>query len=454
MSWLERLETKSLDISHVDDGTGFVPMSASRYPLSRSARDGLDSNVVMAPVHWILRNFTEAEAVAQRRKGDQWERADDFELTQKLRRPNRFYGAGLLWKASLLSALLDGNSYWRKIRNVFGDVLEYWYIPHFLIEPKWSQDGSDYISHYEYRPTPGITQPVNLAPRDVVHFRYGGLDPDNVRKGLSPVKPLLREVFTDEEAANFSANILSNMGVPGGVIAPASTQQGKGPSPADVQKMKDYMKSDFSGSRRGEWLVLGTPTDIKQFGFDPNQLMLGNLRDITEERVCAMLGIPAAVVGFGAGLQQTKVGATMRELMKAAWHTCIIPLQNDLAAQLTMQTMEDFSEQPNRFRVAFDRTMVSAFQEEETERATRLGILVEKGVLRVDKAQELAGLEVDESQAVYLRPSGAVAVAVGDSALAKNQPKDPEKNDELPEAVAARMNGNLRTGANSTDEGE
>lgn len=442
MSWLERLHTKHFEWNREDDGTGFVPASASRWPLSRG-RDGLESNVVMAPVHWILRNFTEAQAVVYRMAQEQWKLAADFGLSRVLKKPNRFYGANLMWKATLVSAILDGNGYWRKIRNVFGEVLEYWYIPHFLMEPRWPDDGSQFIAHYDYTVRPG-TQPIKLPPRDVVHFRYGGLDPENMRKGLSPVKPLLREIFTDEEAANFSATILGNMGVPGGVIAPASKDSL--PRKEDVQEMKEYMKSGFSGRNRGEWLVLGTPTNIAQFGFDPNNLMLGNLRDISEERVCAMLGVPAAVVGFGAGLQQTKVGATMRELRQGAWHNCIIPLQNDLADQLTMQTMEDFTSQPNRYKVGFDRSMVSAFQEEETERANRLGILTEKGILRVDKAQELAGLEVDPSQAVYLRPSGVTAVAVGDSALAKDQrpkPAEPKDDDEeIPPAVAARMNGN------------
>jgi hypothetical protein len=33
-----------------------------------------------------------------------------------------------------------------------------------------------------------------------VHFRFG-LDPDDPRKGYSPLKSVLREVFTDDEAA-------------------------------------------------------------------------------------------------------------------------------------------------------------------------------------------------------------------------------------------------------------
>lgn len=446
MSWRP---TQTKDFSVVSED-GFIPsdahmhrgLSRTRYPYAASVQDGLESNVVMAPVHWITRNFTEAQIVIQRRVKKTWQDQEDHALAELIRRPNPFYSGNMLWKALLVSALLDGNGYWRKLRNRYGDVLELWYLPHFLVEPKWPRDGSEYLSHYEYRPYPS-GRAIELDPRDVVHFRFGGLDPQNTRKGMSPVRPLLREVFTDEEASNFAASILRNMGVPGGVIAPKDPTAL--PKDEDVAAMKKYMKSAFTGDSRGDWLVLGTPTSIDQFGFDPNQLMLGSLRDITEERVCAMLGIPAAVVGFGAGLQQTKVGATMRELRQSAWHNCIIPLHNDMAEQASMQLLPDFVSQPKRYRAAFDRSGVSAFEEDRTEIARRVGILVEKGVITVASGQAAVGEEVDEAQEVYLRPSTVVAVKRGDAGLPAEPPAGGgdagEEGDEVPPPVAARING-------------
>jgi HK97 family phage portal protein len=363
----------------------------------------LEANVVMSPVNWILRNFTEADAKVERRTDGVWTPDDEHPLSRILAEPNPYYGDSLLWKATVLSYCFDGNAYWQKVRNRFGDVLGYWHLPYFLVEPKWPADGSTFISHYEYRPA-ATGQIISIRPDDIVHFKFG-LDPTNQRKGLSQLKPVLREAFTDQEASVFSAAILGNMGVPGGVIAPAPG--GTLPSTEDVGQMKDYM-NNFTGARRGGWLVLGSPTDIKQFGFDPNNLQLGSLRDISEERVCAALGVPAAVVGFGSGLQQTKVGATMRELRKEAWNSCIRPMQNDLAKQLTRQVVPDFATQTRRFRVRFDASEFAASQEEESERATRTATLVTSGILRVDRAQQILGLEVDPSRAIYLGPGSAV----------------------------------------------
>lgn len=398
----------------------------TRYPYGRDVREGLDSNVIMSPVSWVTRNFTEAEPVVERRRPDgMWEPVLDHTLALKLEEPNPFYDGDALWKSTVTSYLLDGNAYWLKLRNTMGSVVEFWYLPHFLVEPKWPQDGSTYISHYEYRPWWGSSA-ERIPVRDIVHFRLG-LDPRNTRKGLSPLRTLLREVFTDEEAANFSASILRNMGVPGGLVSPKSAD--KVPSKEAVKELKDYMKDAFTGDRRGDWLVFGEPTEIQQFGFDPNQLMLANLRDISEERVCAAIGIPAAVVGFGAGLQQTKVGATMKELRRLAWVSCIIPHQVSLGRQATRQTMPEFQSQTRRFRIRFDVSGVSAFVEEETERARRTALLVEKGILRVDRAQQQLGLEVDPTQAVYLRPANVLATEPGESP----EPPEPNPNGGRPE---------------------
>jgi HK97 family phage portal protein len=450
MGWLERLEgEKDLSIHHLDDDDdGFIPagvrsarLARTRYPYARDVGSGLDSNVVMSPIGWILRNFTEARPVIEVRKDRIWEHHPDHPLEERLARPNPFYGDDLLWKATILSHRLDGNAYWQKVRNDIGQVIGLWYLPHFLVEPKWPRDGSVFISHYEYRPD-GAGQPIVLLPRDVVHFR-DGLDPRNVRKGLSPVKPLLREVFTDEEAANFSASILRNMGVPGGVISPKSAEAR--PSQPDVDEMKKKMKSGFAGDSRGEWLVLGTPTEISQFGFDPQSLMLGNLRDIAEERVCAALGVPAAVVGFGSGLQSTKVGATMKELRKEAWDSCIRPMQTSIAKQLTDQLMPDFVAQTRRFRVRFDTSEFAASQEDETAKATRVALLVEKGILRVDRAQEKLGLEVDPERAVYLGNTARPAGASEEPAPADPPPSTnggpPEKSADVASRIQSLLNG-------------
>src|SRR5690625_1195858 len=418
-------------------GDGFMSIKEVRQAAADSTnlQQGRASNVVMAPLLWIGRAFTQAEAIVERKRSGRWIMVEEHGLADLLLEPNPYYEGDSLFKAILLSWFVDGNAYMLRVRDELRRVVELWYVPHWMIEPRWPSDGKTFISHYEYRPA-GSGTSINLHPSDVVHLRYG-LDPDNPRKGLAPLKTVLREALTDEEASKFSAYILRNMGVPGGVIAPKHAD--KPPHPDDVKEMKEYMQK-FRGMNRGDWLVLGVPTEVAQFGFDPNRLMLGPLRDISEERVCAILGVPTPVVGFGSGMQSTKVGATMREMVRMARVNCIEPAQFTIAQQLSRQLLPDFEVRPKRARVRFDSSGASMFAEDETEEAKRVALLVEKGILRVDRAQEELGLEVDPTQAVYLRQAQTVEVRPG------------EEPAPIPARTENRIAGLLHTTPNGREE--
>ena len=403
-SWLRNI----LSIRNDD----FVSVEAVRQADSGTTKvgQGLDSNVVMAPIQWIMRTFTQAAPIVERKRSGRWSPVDDHPAERLLLEPNEFYDGDALMKALLVSFFLDGNAYLMKVRSPLRRVVELWYVPHWLIEAKWPQDGSTFISHYDYRPTGGLATPVDT--QDVVHLRFG-LEPRNPRLGMSPIKAALREVLTDEEASAFSSYILQNMGVPGGVISPADGALL--PSDSDVQEMKDHMQGQFSGKNRGKWLVVGAPTNIAQFGFDPNRLQLGPLRDISEERVCAMLGVPAAVVGFGAGLQQTKVGATMRELVRLARVNCVEPTQMSIGRQFSRQILPEFEANPHRSRIVFDNAHVSMFQEDLTNLAERAVLLFKGGIVRKGRAQEMVGEEPGEDADEYyhrsIRPPTPTATA-------------------------------------------
>ncbi len=79
-------------------------------------------------------------------------------------------------------------------------------------------DEITFISHYRYSPG-GIAAPMEIPPEDVVHFRHG-INPRNIRMGLSPLDGVIREIFVDLESSNFVASLLRNMGVPSVVISP------------------------------------------------------------------------------------------------------------------------------------------------------------------------------------------------------------------------------------------
>ncbi len=431
MSWFDRVRPNRKSDESWALSAPWIGQSPPSWLAGNDVRDGLDSNVVMAPVAWIMRTFTEAEPTVQVKRDGMWRLFEEHGMTMAVENPNNFYDGDALWKATVISYCLEGDAYWYKVRSGLGTVMELWYIPHWMIEPSWTEGSTTFIDHYVYKP-----ENRRIRVENIVHFRFG-LDPRNTRKGFSPLRPLLREVFTDEEASIFSATILRNMGVPGLIVSPKDATASV--TPAKAAETKERLIAHFTRDRRGEPFVATGPTDVKQFGFDPNQLMLGNLRDIAEERVCAMLGVPAAVVGFGAGLQQTKVGATMRENVRLARVNAINPMARTFGKVLDKQLLPDFQSQMRRFRVRFDMSEVSVFQEDEKEREERIRENVMAGVLRVDKAQEQLGIEVDASQSIYLRESSLRAVPANKTPIF--EPEEPQPR-EPGNRIPADVDGN------------
>lgn len=380
----------------------------TRFDYRREIGDCLDASVVTAPVQWVQRSLPEARLTVMRyRRGGKVDDLADHDMLSLIARPNGYYGDIALWSGTVLSYCIAGNAYWLKARNGVGRPAELWYVPHWTMKPYGPEDGSSLLSHYVYSPGGGI-EPIKVEPADVVHFRHG-IDPRDPRLGISPLDGAIREIFMDLESSNFVASLLRNMGVPGVVISPRG-----GVVPAeDVEATKAWFQQAFGGDRRGGPLVMGAPTDVAPYGFNPQQMNMSEARDVAEERVCASLGIPAAVVGFGAGLQSTKVGATMAEMRKLAWHNGVLPIGRVFADEIDRSLLPDFGPATGRVKTVWDTSEVLALADDEDKETDRWNKRVQGGWVMVSEAREAAGLDVDDSHKIYLRPISVVEVAAG-----------------------------------------
>ena len=409
MNRLQRFVVKALGIGHVPAVMqGNALLKRTKFDYRGAVGDLIDSSVVTAPVQWVQRSLPEARLEVRRFKADGSPDAlPTHPALELIQRPNPYYGDLALWAGTVFSYLTAGNAYWIKLRNGMGRTGELWYAPHWTMTPKGSDDGSVFIDRYEYKPGGGVGTIV-YAPEDIVHFRHG-MDPRNPRLGLSPIDGAIREIFMDLESSNFVASLLRNMGVPGMVLSPKA---GATVSADDVNATKAWIRQAFGGDRRGEPLVMGAPTDVAPYGFNPQQMNMSEARDIAEERICASLGIPAAVVGFGSGLQSTKVGATMEELRKLAWQNGVLPVARALADELDRSLLGDFGPATG-LRMVWNTSEVQALQDDRVKAAQVWASLVGGGIAQVYDAQRGMGLEADETQRVYLRPAMALETAGG-----------------------------------------
>jgi len=398
--------------------TSWGPWVSGRagYDYTSKVGDGRGSSIVAACIAWVCRTFPEAPVQIVQMEPDGTETIlHDHPLAALLVRPNAFYSGELLWKATLSDLQATGNAYWVKIRNGAGRPIELWWTPQTLIEPKWPADGSVFISHYAYKPG---SETFEVAAADVVHFR-DGLDPANIRKGLSPLASLLREIYTDEEAASYTASLLRNMGVPGVVISPGSDTGELHPD--DAKQLKQDFQQKFTGDKRGEPLVLSTKASIVPLSFSPQQMDMKALRRVPEERISAVLGVPAIVAGLGSGLDRATY-SNFAEARECAYESNIIPTQRLLAGDLKAQLLPDFGDTA-RLRVKFDVSGVRVLQEDQSRIWTRVDMAVRGGWMTIGRAKELIGEEPLPSDDVYLRGMAVMEVRPGEAYEPPAQPR-------------------------------
>jgi HK97 family phage portal protein len=421
----------------------FLPRT--RFNYAREVGDPTLSSVVTPALFWIARTFPEARFQVKRVLEDgQTETVLRHPMTMLLKRPNKYFSGVVMWMATIIDYYVSGNAYWIKVRDRQGRVVELWWVPSWMMRPKGAEDGSVFITHYEYRP-PGSIGPHDLPVADVVHLRFG-LDPKDMRLGLSPLASVIREIFTDEEAANFTASILRNMGVPGLIVSPENDEDEVGDTEAD--EIKQRIKAMTTGDARGEPLVMTTATKVQQFGFSPQQMNVRDLRRIPEERVSAVLGVPAVVAGLGAGLDRSTF-TNMGEAREMAYESNIIPAQRVIAEELEHQLLAEFESDPEGFECCFDLTDVRVLQEDRMKQTQRVVATVNGGVAMLSEGRRALGLPVNESHEVFLRPANLVAIRDGEAT------PDGSREDTIAEATtrasdAAAALQELLVGATTT----
>lgn len=380
-------------------------LGMTRYNYKAASGDAKGNAIIMACVLWLARAFPEAPVQVMRNEGQgQWRIRYDHKMSQLIARPNPFYNGVLLQMATVVDFFMFGNAYWIKIRSRSGEVVELWWVPQHMIEPQWPQTGNEYISHYDYDWGGGKDK---IPPRDIVHFRYG-LDPDNERKGLSPLGALFREIFTDNEAANYTASIVRNLGVPGIVIIPGEDVE---VDEETADALKASWRTRLTNDNRGEPIVLSANVKVEKLSFSPKDLTLKDLRRIPEERASAIFGTPAMVVGLGAGLDRSTF-TNYGEAREAAYEGTVIPVQRLMAADLDVQLLPDFvaeSRLPNH-KTSFDLGQVRILQEDKFKAYQRTNIAVNGGWLMVSEGREAVGLPWEDEHKYYLRRKGLVPV--------------------------------------------
>jgi hypothetical protein len=145
---------------------------------------------------------------------------------------------------------------------------------------------------------------------------------------------------------------------------------------------------------------------------------------IADERITSIMGIPAVVVGLGAGLDAAG-DRNLEAMERWAWRHNVIPTQRLFANHLTTDCRREGLIRPTE-RVAYDLSAVPALQEDETPKYQRQTAAVGGPWLTPNEARAMAGLKPlgPEFDTLYdLQGSSTPTDGDQDGEIQENEPK-------------------------------
>ena len=392
--------------------------------------DGSNNSAVVACLNVLATSFAEPRPLVftDTEDGDQ-EVVRKHPLTKLLERPNPFTSGNLLAHYMVVALSAYGDAYLYKNRNSDGNVVQLIPLMPNLVEPKGDED--TLITHFKYAPHGGLGGNSIVVPtNDIVHIR-NGIDPNNHRRGFAPLKSVLREILGDEAAGQYAAALLHNMAVPGVILSPKDDSMG-GPSKEEAEAISAMYKQKFGGKNRGAPMILSGSMNVEVVSFSPDQMNLTELRKLPEERVSAVLGVPAILAGLGAGLDAATYNNT-RELREFFTEQKLVPLWKSVASELTHQLLRKDFENDDLY-VKYNLDDVRALSQDKDDIYKRMNTAVQGGWITIAEARKQAGLNTDETHDLYLRPMNMVERSVDGSAPQTEE--EPNKDiEDLKEAM-------------------
>ena len=325
-------------------------------------------------------------------EGDEY--INNHPAEQLLNNPNPNMSASLMNNYIVTSVAVYGDAFLLKLRNDAGAVVQL--IPLLADQVEVKGNDEQLITKYHYKQKGNS---LEIMPEDMIHLRER-IDPRNHRRGLAPLRAVMVEVLGDAAASQMGAALVKNTGVPSVVISPKNDLS---MTSDEAEHIAEVFGRRFGGENRGRPLVIsGGEVDIKTLSFSPKDLEIGKLRYINEERISAVLGVPAILAGLGSGLERATY-SNAKELREFFTEQKLIPMWNHFANEFTKQLLIQDFEDNTDFCFKYDISNVRALSQDEDATMHRVTEGFNAGFVTVNEARQATQLPPLENGDYFVR---------------------------------------------------
>lgn len=380
--------------------------SSSKIDYEKELGDLRNSALLMAAYTWLSRGLTAARLyVAEVDTDNKETEQHNHPLVELVENPNPFYSGDELLAGVALSWLVAATAYILLVRDKIGRLSELWYEPHWSIRPVWPNDGSQFISGYQVNRN---GEWFNIESDDVLVLR-SGIDPDT-RCGQSATSCLIREYYTDRQAAEFAALLMRQ-----GLVPPLIVSLGDKDRPvglAEMQPFKEDLKRQMRGGKAGEPAVVNTAANVELLNYDYSKVGLREVRAIPEERFCAAMGISPYSLHFGTS-RQASTFSNVENYLRYDYQTYIVALHKYIAKRLAKELLPEFGDSAN-LRVKWNYDEVPLMQTDINAEWARVTNAFKGRILDQYKALEAIGYKPEEKHKDVYYPVPKASTSEGE----------------------------------------
>lgn len=318
-----------------------------------------------------------------------------------LNRPNPFMDGYEFLATIIMHRALAGNAYALVVRSRSGKPVELWLLrpDRVSVVPHRQR----FVSHYEYDTGDGDF--VELPVEDVIHWKTR--NPVNDFYGQPALMAIAGRVDIDNYMRDFVRTYFTNAGVPSGLL----NVKGKLGEAARAE-LRNRHRQNYGGPSGWHELMIIDQSEASftamTANLGPQGLVIPELDEISEARICMAFGVPPELMGARVGMQNSSY-AQKRSARESFWDETLSPLYREIAGPVNLRFGPNY---PRISEIALDLSKVRALQEDVDKVHARLRADLTSGGITIEEFRLATGRK-EAAEGTYLVPSNLVPVLAG-----------------------------------------
>lgn len=239
------------------------------------------------------------------------------------------------------------------------------------------------------------TDRETIPAQDLVHIP--SVDAWKQIIGVPKLLSARLELRSDIDASDYVSEVLRNHGQPGMVVGVEADVKD-----TQIERAEERFQEKFGpGKGRGKAAFVSGGKSIQQIGFNLSDLEFPDLRTVTRESVCSVLGVDPIVAGITSASRDSSLsGGEAEEARRKFWKQTVIPMLRRWQSGLNNALAPQFGD---NIQYRFVTSHIDALKQDRNEAVQRANDMAEAGVYTVGEIRrELDGVdsEVEDDETV------------------------------------------------------